>query len=170
MKDEVSICIVGIGGQGIVFATSILAQTLFEQGYYVSQLQSYGAEVRGGAVIGWVVYSNKPIECPFIDEFDVLIVLHQSGYRECLKRNIKGRTIIVDEDLVPEPPPNAKKLPMNREVEKRNLRGLTNMVALGVLSALGYIDYKVLREVVLRRKGGEMNVKALEVGLNIMKK
>ncbi len=164
---ERSIILAGIGGQGIVFATTVLAQALYRQGYYVSQLQSYGAEVRGGAVIGWVVYSEDPIECPFIDEFDIMVLLHQDGYRECCKKNLRSSFVVSDEDLVPNPPQNSLRIPMNREAEMHGCMGLTNIVALGVLSALGYVSEQSLRETIEGMKGAQKNLKALEIGLSI---
>jgi len=165
---ERSILIAGIGGQGVVFASTVLAQALYRQGYYVSQLQSYGAEVRGGAVIAWVIYSDKPVTCPFIDEYDVMIILHQDGYKECVKKGFKGNYVIVDDDLVPNPPPKSITLPMNREAEKYGCRGLVNIVALGVLSKLGYVDEASLKEVLSTMKNAEMNLKALKIGLNLI--
>jgi len=165
---ERSILIAGMGGQGIVFASTVLAQALYRQGYYVSQLQSYGAEVRGGAVIAWVIYSDKPTTCPFIDEYDVIVILHQNGYKECIKKGFRGNYVIVDEDLVPNPPPNSTTLPMNREAERHGCRGLVNIVALGVLSKLGYVDEASLKEVLSTMKNAEMNLKALKIGLNLI--
>ena len=165
---ERSILIAGIGGQGVVFASTVLAQALYKQGYYVSQLQSYGAEVRGGAVIAWVVYSDKPVTCPFIDEYEVMVILHQDGYRECIKKGLKGNYVIVDEDLVPNPPPKSITIPMNREAEKHGCRGLVNIVAIGVLSKLGFVNEASLKEVLSTMKNAEMNLKALKIGLNLI--
>ena len=166
---ERSILIAGIGGQGIVFASTVLARALYRQGYYVSQLQSYDAAVRGTPVIAWVVYSDRPITCPFVEEYENMVVLHQDGYRECVKKGFKSDCVIVDEDLVPNPPPKSITLPMNREAEKHGCRGLVNIVALGVLSKLGYVDEMSLREVLSTMKNAEMNLKALNIGLNLVK-
>ena len=77
--------------------------------------------------------------------------------------------MIVDEDLVPSPPPKSITLPMNREAERHGCRGLVNVVALGVLSKLGYVDEMSLREVLSTMKNAEMNLKALNIGLNLVK-
>lgn len=164
MKKEISISLAGMGGQGIVFATTALAEALFKQGYYVSQLQSYGAEVRGGAVIGWVVYSESPVECPFTDEFDVLVLLHDIGYKESVKKGLRGKIVIADSDLVSSPPVEAIKVPMSREAETKGYVGSTSIVALGLLVAMGYVDDKALEEVLQHMKRAEINIKALRLG------
>jgi len=167
---ERSILITGVGGQGIVFASTVLARALYRQGYYVSQLQSYGAAVRGTPVVAWVVYSDRAITCPFIEEYENIVILHQDGYEECVKKKgFKADCVIVDEDLVPNPPPKSITLPMNREAEKHRCRGLVNIVALGVLSRLGYVDGTSLKEVLSTMKNAEMNLKALKIGLNLIK-
>jgi len=169
MKSEISISLAGMGGQGIVFATTILAEALFRQGYYVSQLQSYGAEVRGGAVIGWVVFSEKPIECPFTDEFDILILLHDIGYKECMRKGFKAKIVIADSDLVTNPPEKAIKIPMNRKAEAKSCRGSTSIVALGILAAMNYVNDKILEEVLQYMKRAEINIKALKLGKELAK-
>jgi len=169
MKSEISISLAGMGGQGIVFATTVLAEALFRQGYYVSQLQSYGAEVRGGAVIGWVVFSEKPIECPFTDEFNILILLHNVGYRECIKKGFKAKIIIADSDLVTNLPEKVIRIPMNREAEARSCTGSISIVALGILAAMNYVNDKMLEEVLRRMKRAEVNIKALKLGKELAK-
>jgi len=165
---ERSILIAGIGGQGIVFASTVLARALYKQGYYVSQLQSYGAAVRGTPVVAWVVYSDRPITCPFIKEYENIVILHQDGYKECVKKGFKGDCVIADKDLVPNPPPKSIILPMNREAEKNGCKGVVNIVALGVLSKLGYVDETSLKKVLSTMKNAEMNLKALKIGLNLI--
>jgi len=168
VKEQHSILIAGVGGQGIVFASTVLAQALYKQGYYVSQLQSYGAEVRGSAVIAWVVYSNNPITCPFVNRYEIMIILHQDGYKQCIKKGFKADYIIVDQDLVPNPPSKSIILPINREAEKNGCRASVNIVALGVLSKLGYVNEISLKEVLSTMKNSEMNLKALKIGLNLI--
>lgn len=164
---EVSLAIAGTGGQGVVFASSVLARALFRMGYYVAQLQSYGAEVRGGAVVGWVVYSEGPIACPFVEEFDVLVALHQAGLDECARRSVRGRLTVVDESLVRSPPPGALKAPFHRVAEGSGLRGLENVVALGALAGLGFVGRAELEAVLREGPGSEANLRALRAGLEL---
>jgi len=60
--DSINILITGIGGQGIILASDILAETAMSAGYDVKKTDSIGMAQRGGSVIshvrlGPVVYS-----------------------------------------------------------------------------------------------------------------
>lgn len=52
----------GRGGQGAVFACSMLARALFEEGKWVQAFPSFGVERRGAPVAAFVRYNETPIE------------------------------------------------------------------------------------------------------------
>ena len=52
----------GIGGQGNVLMGIILAEALLDQGSWVVQTQSFGAQVRGGLSYCDVLFSTEPID------------------------------------------------------------------------------------------------------------
>jgi 2-oxoacid:acceptor oxidoreductase gamma subunit (pyruvate/2-ketoisovalerate family) len=58
----VEIRIHGRGGQGAVFAASILARALFEEGRWVQAFPHFGVERRGAPVAAFVRYDDHPIE------------------------------------------------------------------------------------------------------------
>jgi len=161
---EKSIAITGVGGQGIVFAVTVLADALFMEGYNVVQMQSYGAEVRGTPVIAYLVYSDKPIESPFIERFDIMIVLHPKSINYI--NNIAENGIIIVSDLIDVK--NALKVPLQRKAEEARLKELVSMVALGYLAKIGVVKLKSLIEAVRAiGKGAEANEKAIIAGYNI---
>ncbi len=168
---ERSILIAGIGGQGVVFAATTLAKALFLQGLYVAQLQSYGAEVRGGAVLAWVVYSEEPVSCPFTDEYDLALILHRAGLEEAARKNLAWGRAVVDSDLVGTGVPgDVEAYPVHRVAVEAGLEGRENIVMLGVVAGLGYVDPGRLEEALAPSRGSEENLRALRLGLEMVAK
>ena len=164
-----SVAFLGRGGQGIVFAATITAETLFNLGYYVAQLQSYGAEVRGGSVLAHIVYDNKTIENPFIEQYDLAIVLHEAGLKRWIKHLEKSKTIIVDKDLVKTRMDNMVTAPIIENVAREKLSGSENIVAVGIAMQLllGREAIAVAKSILEKRSSPEKNIKALELGTTI---
>ena len=69
----------GSGGQGLISAGIILAQAAVNEGYKVTQTQSYGPEARGGSSRADVIISNNEIYFPEAQYFDYLIALTQEA-------------------------------------------------------------------------------------------
>ncbi|MCD6300953.1 MAG: 2-oxoacid:acceptor oxidoreductase family protein [Staphylothermus sp.] len=165
-----SIAYLGRGGQGIVFAATITAEALYEKGYYVAQLQNYGASVRGGSVLGYVVADNKPIKNPFVEVFDVMIALHEEGLKrwKCLVE--KSKKIIVDEKLVKSEVSGAIKVPLSSIAEEEGVYQALNLVAVRlafkVLGITG-ID-EVMDKLLKNRKNYDLNKKAYMIGKEIV--
>jgi len=72
-----SIVIAGLGGQGVIRAANILAETAFRAGLDVKQGEIHGMSQRGGSVSSDVRFSEK-VYSPMapIGEADFLLVLH----------------------------------------------------------------------------------------------
>ena len=69
------IIIAGFGGQGIVFAGRLLAQTAMKAGKEVTYIPAYGAEVRGGTSNCKVIIAGTPIASPLVSSPDSLIIM-----------------------------------------------------------------------------------------------
>jgi len=54
IKDPLNIIICGVGGQGNILATELLASALVEKGYFATVGETYGASQRGGSVMSHV--------------------------------------------------------------------------------------------------------------------
>lgn len=73
----------GSGGQGIVTAAIILAETaVLREGLEASQTQSYGPEARGGATRAEVIIADSPIRYPKVIQPNVLSCLTQEAYNK----------------------------------------------------------------------------------------
>ena len=58
-KETKSIVLVGVGGQGILLASEILAQTAMLEGYDVKTNEVHGMAQRGGSVMAMIRYGNE---------------------------------------------------------------------------------------------------------------
>ena len=81
----------GVGGQGIIMASNILAETLLSAGYDVKKSEVHGMAQRGGSVVCHVRFGKK-VYSPLIrkGEVDILYsleILETLRYTEYLKKD-----------------------------------------------------------------------------------
>jgi len=72
---ELNILIAGVGGQGNLFASSILAEYLLNKGYKVLAVETIGAAQRGGSVVSHLRVSDAEIYSPLIPAGKVDILM-----------------------------------------------------------------------------------------------
>jgi indolepyruvate ferredoxin oxidoreductase, beta subunit len=103
MSDNVTnIIIAGLGGQGVVRASDLLARAAFVAGFDVKKSELHGMSQRGGSVSSDVRFGEK-VFSPMIPEglADFLVVLSPSeaeNSRPRLKRS--GEILLMDEALL----------------------------------------------------------------------
>jgi 2-oxoglutarate ferredoxin oxidoreductase subunit gamma len=130
------VLIAGFGGQGIILAGRLLAQTAMKAGKEVTCMPSYGAEVRGGTANCMVVISDRPIACPLVSRPDSLIAMSKASANKFAKSIKDSGVLVMNSSLIKEKP----ELPESIEIlsvpadelalELGNIRA-ANMVALG---------------------------------------
>ena len=130
------IIIAGFGGQGIILAGRLLAQTAVKAGKEVTCMPSYGAEVRGGTANCMVVIANEPIACPVVSDPDSLIVMNQAALDKFTPRLKKGGLLVMNSSLIDgEPQLDATvqilKVPADELAVQLGSIKVANMVALG---------------------------------------
>jgi indolepyruvate ferredoxin oxidoreductase beta subunit len=74
-KDPVNLIITGVGGQGNVLASQIVASAGIKEGLFVTVGETYGASQRGGSVMSHVRFSAKTQCGPLISEGQADIVV-----------------------------------------------------------------------------------------------
>ncbi len=74
-KDPVNLIITGVGGQGNVLASQIVASAGIKEGLFVTVGETYGASQRGGSVTSHVRFSAKTQCSPLISEGQADIVV-----------------------------------------------------------------------------------------------
>ncbi len=100
--EAVNLLIVGVGGQGVVLASDIVAETALAAGYDVKKTDTLGMAQRGGSVVSHVRIGKK-VYSPLIKEGDVDIIL---GFEKLeairwLPFLKKGGVIIINNQDVP---------------------------------------------------------------------
>ena len=167
----------GTGGQGLILAGIILAEAAILDGKEAIQTQSYGPEARGGASKAEVLISNNAIDYPKVLNADILLVMSQEACNKYSSLIGPGGKMIVDTSLVWDIPEVAGKiipLDITRAAkEELGKEMVANIIAMGALVGLTEaVSWEALKAAVLARvpKGTEdLNLKALELGLNMVK-
>lgn len=131
------IVIAGFGGQGIMLAGKLLAQTAMNAGKEVTYMPSYGAEVRGGTANCMVVISESEIACPVVGNPDSLIVMNKASLHKFGPRLKKGGLLIMNSSLIDETPEldstiEVISIPADELAVELGNKKSANMVALGV--------------------------------------
>jgi len=176
-EDRYDIRLSGSGGQGLIFAGTILAEAL---GVYedknVAQTQSYGPEARGGASRSDLVFSSGEIYYPKAIKLDILLALTQEAC-DTYYLNLKDDGILlVDSNLVDQPPAREIiSLPFTQTAkEKLGTPVVANIIALGVISSLTKIVTKESLIEAVKSKSPkamlDLNLKALELGFELANK
>lgn len=163
----------GSGGQGVITAAIILAEAAIMEGKEAVQSQSYGPEARGGASKSEVLISSEFIYHPKVVKPGLVLALTQQA-ADKYSADLGGEgVLIVDEDLVPNPPvhPNVIKVPLTRlAVEKLGKDLFTNIVSLGLLvKVTGVVSFETIQKAVAKRVPKatiEKNMEALRIGFD----
>ncbi|NQU95655.1 MAG: 2-oxoacid:acceptor oxidoreductase family protein [Candidatus Omnitrophica bacterium] len=100
----------GFGGQGIMLMGKLLAEAGMREGYTVTWLPSYGAEVRGGTAHSMVHISCGKIAAPTILKPTTCIVMNKPSLIKFMERIEKGGLLIVNTSMV------------DQIIEKRSVR------------------------------------------------
>lgn len=162
----------GVGGQGLVSAGGMLAEAAAIYEHHEALMGcAYGSEARGTFTKAEVMIDDKRIYFPEIQEPDIVIALHQIAYDRYAGKLPDSALLIYDSDVVV-PVEGGLQLgvPMSTVAEKAGAVGSQNMVALGLLSAMGgIVGLEPLEKLVERKfsakpKIVERNLKALNAG------
>lgn len=90
----------GFGGQGIMLMGKLLAEAGMKEGYSVTWLPSYGAEVRGGTAHSMVHISQGRIASPTISTPTTCIIMNKPSLTKFMPKIKKGGLLIVNTSMV----------------------------------------------------------------------
>lgn len=193
MQEQVkNILIVGVGGQGTLLTSRIIAQVAVQMGYDVKVSEVHGMAQRGGSVVSQVRYGSK-IYSPIIKKGDADIILafekiEAARWLDYLKPD--GMVIINNERVDPLPVMSGKlKYPDDIHekvaasikntslidasriaVECGNVRA-ANVVLVGMLSeAIGLPEEEVEKAIraIVPAKALDVNLKAYQAGRKLL--
>ena len=155
MAKTTNITVSGLGGQGVLKVTDILAEVLFRAGYDVKKSEVHGMSQRGGSVSSEVRYGEE-VASPMVPEgeSDFLIVLEPTQIEVNLHKLKAGGVLITTDDV-----------PTDRLKTPKAL----NTMMLGALSAkMPDIGEELFLEVLkafLPEKLHELNIEMFRLGL-----
>ena len=163
----------GSGGQGLVLASTVLAEAAVATGREVVQTQSYGPEARGGASRAEVIISDEEIDFPELVSPDITVCLSQEAFDTFAAVTRDGGLVLYDEQLVVAKPRQGVRLvgvPLTNLAQQAAGTPLAaNIVALGVLERMAApVPVEALLESLRRRLPERLlqaNLAALRVGL-----
>jgi len=166
--------LVGVGGQGVLLASDILAEVGLKAGHDAKKSEMHGMAQRGGSVVSHVRWAEKVLS-PLIGlgEVDYLLALEKLEALRYIEMLRPGGTVIVNDHRIPpvsvssgndEYPDDQRVRRVLSEVaaavhfvpgvelaeELGNARA-SNVVMLGALSKLIAIDLDVWLEVIAER-------------------
>ena len=153
-----NVVLAGLGGQGVIKASDILADAVFRCGYDVKKAEIHGMSQRGGSVTSDVRFGDK-VYSPMVPagEADYLVVLSPDQV-ENNAPNLKAGGVLITPDMV--------------YVTKLENPKCLNVALLGVLAARMNIPVEKWKEAIaaaLPEKILEMNLRAFELGREIGK-
>jgi 2-oxoglutarate ferredoxin oxidoreductase subunit gamma len=171
-----NIRLAGLGGQGIILSGIILgrAASLYERKNAI-QMQSYGAEARGGSCTSTVVISDKNIVCPTFEKADILVALSQKGYDTYIENLETNGLVFVDSHFVENLRNHAEKVTIEipfTDLGERNFKRIcANMVMLGALCRVTKIvSIDALLQAMIEsvpKETQKLNSRAVEEGYRI---
>ncbi len=90
----------GYGGQGVLVAGMILADSGMEAGKNVTWYPSYGASMRGGTANCNVVISDEEIASPLCRECDILFTMNEQAINKFESKLRPGGILLVNSSIV----------------------------------------------------------------------
>jgi 2-oxoglutarate ferredoxin oxidoreductase subunit gamma len=97
---ERSVVFAGFGGQGILFAGTVLARAGMAEGLEVLWIPSYGPEMRGGTASCTVIVAPETIGSPIVDKADAVIALNPPSLAKFEPLVAPGGLLILNTSLI----------------------------------------------------------------------
>lgn len=157
MSDIVNVVFAGIGGQGVLKASDILADAAFLSGLDVKKAEVHGMSQRGGSVSSDVRYGAATVSSPMVPEgkADFLVVFDTTQV-EPNERFLSSDGKLITVDML--------------DISKLKSPKCLNIALLGVLSQFIDIEENVLKDAIksnLAEKLHDMNMDAFDYGKGV---
>jgi indolepyruvate ferredoxin oxidoreductase beta subunit len=157
------IIVSGVGGQGILFITRLMAEAAIHKGHPVLTSETHGMAQRGGIVVSHLKAGSfsSPLIRPA--RADVLVLLKKENLENHLFYLKSGGIVIINSPTAPEGSGNMKMLPMDADGTASRLHqpGSANLVLTGfafsVLKRMGkqiFCDSDDIRAILHKKFAG----------------
>ncbi len=178
MKQQLTLSIVGSGGDGAVAAGDILSMACARDGLNIIKTEAYGPQIRGGESSCTVRMSSSPIYAQ-ADEIDALAVFSWADFARFRSELVLGPDAVVlhdTDDPVPDeiassPGLKVVDIPFSKLSREAGAPNGKNILALGVLAAVFGLPADAIRAAVqnrFKKKAAavvEANLRAFDSGL-----
>lgn len=148
---QTEIILSGFGGQGALFAGTILAQAAMNGGMNVTWIPSYGPEMRGGTAHVTVIISDEEIGSPLVRHPDAVVALNNPSVEKYEPLVKAGGILVYNSSLISNLPGRADlhtfAVPATDIATELGDIKAANMVMLGTL--IGATGVLPLTEVIL---------------------
>ena len=165
---ETTVIVSGFGGQGLLFAGTVLARAAMAADLEVLWIPSYGPEMRGGAAACTVIIADRPIGSPVVDRVDVLIALSGPALERYGGLVATDGLLVIDGTMVEAPASSAYEVVAPSCTGLARAAGddrLVSIVALGALiGRRPVVDTETLRDA-LRAVAGAKHPEILKADL-----
>ncbi len=158
MSNVINVVAAGLGGQGVLKITDILAEVVFRAGYDVKKSEVHGMSQRGGSVSSEVRYGEK-VASPMVPagEADYLVVIDPTQV-EVVRGKLKENGVLITTEDIP--------------VDKLENPRAVNTMLLGALAAhLDFAD-EIWQEVLKKEFGPQLydlNARMFKLGFDSVK-
>jgi 2-oxoglutarate ferredoxin oxidoreductase subunit gamma len=132
-----STILAGFGGQGILFAGTVLARAAMTEGQEVLWIPSYGPEMRGGTASVTVIVGDTEIGSPVVDRADAVVALNPPSLAKYEALVAPGGCLILNVSLIEAEPTRTDieivRVPCTQLARTAGDDRLVSVVALGAL-------------------------------------
>jgi 2-oxoglutarate ferredoxin oxidoreductase subunit gamma len=94
----------GFGGQGVLMMGVSLANSGMNEGYHVTYLPAYGAEMRGGTANCTIAIGDEEIASPVASEPNYLVVMNSPSLFTFQNKVTSGGTIFLNSSIIKDLP------------------------------------------------------------------
>ena len=173
-----SLFIAGAGGQGVLQAGRIIAQSCVMENRYATYYPSYGAEVRGGTANCTVIISNSEIISPVVPRPENMIIMNIQSMGKFSRKVAENGLLLVNSSLASCSGADFTgrvkviEIPASRIAEETGNIRCANVVMLGAfIRARKILSVNTLMKVIgdiFRNDPGVVsaNIRALEKGMS----
>ncbi len=176
MTQELTLSIVGSGGDGAVAAGDILAMACAREGLNVIKTEAYGPQIRGGESSCTVRISSAPIYAQ-ADTLDALVVFSWSDFGRFANELVPSKDAVIFHEEKDAPPAGLSAkfiaVPFATASREAGAPAGKNILALGILSSAFGLPAEPIRAAIKGRFGKkaaaviEGNLKAFDRGVEI---
>ena len=158
MSNVINVVAAGLGGQGVLKITDILAEVVFRSGYDVKKSEVHGMSQRGGSVSSEVRYGSR-VASPMVPagEADYLVVIDPTQV-EVVRGKLKDGGVLITTEDIP--------------VDKLENPRAVNTMLLGALAAKLGLDDQLWQDVLKKEFGPQLydlNARMFKLGFDSAK-